>query len=138
MRVLFPSWRFFEDVGSALYLQYRLSAPSAEPGPWRDALRQPPRRWSSFLLNAEGNLFLAAHSLLQRLESEIGELDPAHTSAFEGSVSFRLTQNLVQEQIRRDEPATAGMRFQFRVTRSTPAGSTPEPFLISSLYEVGP
>ncbi len=132
LRVLFPSWRFFEEVGSTLSLEYRFQAADSGLSEWTEALTRPATRWHSFLFNPDGNLFLAEQSLLQRLEEEIGASDPAHSEALEQTTSFQLVKRLVHFQLR--ERGTAFNRFQFRIGRSS-AHEALEYFVVTSLYE---
>lgn len=132
LRVLFPSWKFFEEVGSALSLEYRIHGPNGEVGEWTETLHRPAPHCYSFLFNPEGNLFLAAQSLLQRLEEEIGSSDPQAGGAIEHTTSFQLVKRLVSFQIR--ERTGECSRFQFRIGR-TEARQPREYFVITSLYE---
>lgn len=131
-RVLVPSWRFFEDVGHSLLLEYRSGEPN-HMGEWQNALERPAPRWYSFLFNPSGNLFLAEQSLLQRFEGDIGNLDPARTHEFEHATSFLLVKQLVRVRLQQEGRA-AGTRYQFRVSRITEG--TTEVFVHTELYEV--
>lgn len=132
LRVLFPSWRFFEDVGSALSLEHRYQLANGEISEWSCVLTRPSPRWYSFIFNPAGNLFLAEQSLLQRLEEEIGSSDPTRSEELEHTVSFQLVTRLVRFTLR--ERGIECSRFQFRIGRSN-AGEAPEYFVVTSLYE---
>ncbi len=131
LRVLVPSWRFFEDVGHALKLECRFGTPQ-EQGEWHEVLRRPTPAWHSFLFNPSGNLFLAQQSLLQRLESDISELDPEQTETFEQATSFLLVKRLVRSHLA-EQGVPAGTTFQFRISRALEEA---EIFVRSALYQV--
>jgi hypothetical protein len=156
-RSLFPSWRFFDDVGHALALSARVSRVTAgaggEPGvrasasgvsseaavgtsgvgsdfgPWIDLPVAGEKRGAfPLLLNARGNFLFAAQSLLQQLENDIDDEAPSE-------VSIELVRRLVlQELLKHEAP---GFRYQFRV--STVDVSTDElrreDFLLSVVYD---
>ena len=122
-RSLIPSWRFFDQRGEAVILEYRMSLPLGEFTPWKNALDE--RAPRNLILNARGNYLLACHTLLQQLIDDLDEWDENRMEEFQESVSFRLVVNLVKERIAKQEPSPhPDFRFQFRVR-------APEDVLIS-------
>jgi hypothetical protein len=111
LRSLLPSWRFFEDVEPGPELSFRVVLNGAEPGPWRAALT-PPHGSSLPLVNARGNLHLAAQSLVEQLEAE---LDGVELELAPQLVPYRLVQRLVEMQLRRVGLGESGTRYQFRI-----------------------
>ncbi|MBX3021938.1 MAG: hypothetical protein KF799_09705 [Bdellovibrionales bacterium] len=89
-RVFIPSWRFFDRPGVGA----RLWAREHGTEEWLELLQPPPRNWRHLLLNPQGNLYHARQNLLERLALE---LDPQADAA--NLVSYRLTQNLVREEL---------------------------------------
>lgn len=138
LRVLFPSWRFFEELTEIPYLELRWARGGESLGSWQPALRRPSRRWSALLLNPEVNLALAEQSLLQQLESDISELQPGTEELFVASPSYRLCRALVLFQLQQLRSGVEPVRFQFRVSRlfQGAAVETCEPFLVSVVEEV--
>ncbi|MFN8392472.1 MAG: hypothetical protein U0136_19420 [Bdellovibrionota bacterium] len=136
-RVVLPSWRFFDQPCDIPRLRYRVSMQNGSLGEWREALQPPPRRWWNLFFNPKGTAYLACHSLLRQLETEIGELDPADTDAFPESAVFRLVHNLARYCIARDEALRTGAQYQFSVLRVSVDGQNrEEQFLLSKVYEV--
>lgn len=130
VRILFPSWRFFEEPTPLPEISYRLLGPS-ESSEWRGLLSSPPRSARTLLYNPRGNLALAEHTLLQQIESDIADLPPDTDAAeFERSVSFRLAENLVRFVLSQSAGIPDGSSVEFRLTRPAPTGE-PEAFLIS-------
>ena len=137
-RALFPSWRFFEDLDQLPRLEYRYAIGDSELGEWQEALAKPKRGISTLLLNAQGNLYLACQSMLQQLESDIGDLAEGGQEEFVHSVSYRLARSLVIYRLSAAATtATSPRRFQFRVSRSMQGDSLAEPevFLVSRIEE---
>jgi hypothetical protein len=107
LRSLLPSWRFFEDVEPGPTLSYCVVVGGVS-GPWRPALEAP--RGRSFLLNADGNLYLARLSLVEQLWSE---LDGAEQDAASRLTSYRLVERLIAARMQEQgEPTGAHYRFR--------------------------
>lgn len=111
-RVLFPSWRFFESIAPAPNLSYRVAHAGEDFGGWRDALPPVERTPLSLLLNARGNLQLAAQSLVERLFEDLDSISAAEAH---DNVSYQLVRCLVQSRLP-GAAAEAGRRYQFRLT----------------------
>jgi len=94
-RVLFPSWRFFDEVDLAPVLWVRISnnadAFGSEAfGEWTECLRKTgARTWTGLFLNGRENALHACHSLLKQFVLNLEEGDA------ESSVSLELVENLV-------------------------------------------
>ena len=122
LRALFPSWRFFEELGEVPVLQVRHGAGTDALGPWTVAVPPVPRRPWALLANAEANLALAAGSLLQHLAADLSEL-PDDGAGIAELVSYQLTDHLAAYQLARLAPAAR--RYQFRVIALTPGAAPP-------------
>lgn len=129
-RVLFPSWRFFDSAAPTPRLMVRTAQPGEPLGAYHDALPALPRRWSALFLNAEGNLRLAYHGLLERLVSDLAELDEGDAESARQLLSYELVVNLARASLRDVQPAD---RFQFKVqhVRGT---AEPEDVLTSAVH----
>ena len=134
-RVFFPSWRFFQELGSVPVLRFKiLENPGGE---WIRCLEPAPRGWGSLFLNAKDNLRMAANSLVEQLIDDMSELQDE--DEVESSVSYELVTRLVRFRIREARLAQAGQSFQFKVTAVTPGTGEKnegEDLLISAAHRV--
>lgn len=125
VRVLVPSWRFFDTVGEHPRLWARTVDPAGAPTPWRPLLAGPPRAWWNVVWHPQGNLSLARHSLLDRLMADVAghpDTDPTEL------VSYRL----VLDQARYSLGDAAGAPVQFKLTG--PGGTDAPDLLVSSVH----
>lgn len=122
VRVLFPSWRFFDDVQVAPLLLVRVAQGDAPFGTWQRLLVPPPRPWPrSLLWNPDGNLHLAEHVLLERLLTEVADLDESRSESVDELVAYELVVNLVRAKVAAERrPA---QRFQFKLVEDEAVGS---------------
>jgi hypothetical protein len=113
LRVLVPSWRFFDDLQVTPRLAVRVAHGDGY-GPWTILLDAPPRRLVHVLWNPRGNLVLAQHALLERLQMEAGEVtgDP---ETLRTTVSYELVLNLVRGAIAADARLAGAARCQFKL-----------------------
>lgn len=103
IRVLIPSWRFFDGVADAAVLFHRTSADGVTFSEWNQTLSKPqPRSWGKLFLNSQENYLLAAHALLEHLKNDLDD-------QVDASVSIELVQNLVKHE------APIAARYQFRI-----------------------
>ncbi|HMN68398.1 MAG TPA: hypothetical protein PKC28_07650 [Bdellovibrionales bacterium] len=101
LRILIPSWRFFDDLGAVPRLEIR-----EDGGEWRAfAYRAPAFSWSQLFFNPTGNLNHAIGNLLNRLMLED---EPGHTP------TYALVEALARESLGRD---TSRFQFRLMVTR---------------------
>ena len=112
LRVLLPSWRFFDAIASMPRVLVRSGPAPDSLGEWRQLLAPPQRSWANLVWHPAGNLSLAQHSLLERLLTDIAELadgaEPADT------VSYQLARNLVRAGLR-DAGVAPGTAYQWKV-----------------------
>lgn len=80
-------------------------------GEWLEILEPPRTSLRHLLFNPRGNLFHAHSNLLERL---VGELDPLMSAG--DLVSYRLTENLVREEMIRRGLIVRGEEFEFKVS----------------------
>lgn len=133
-RAWIPSWRFFETLSEQPVLYYRAAESGKELGEWRQALKRPPRKWYSLLLNGEGNLHLARYALLDQLEDDLGEIQPGEADEFPHSVSYGLVKNLVCQALRENHEWPASGTYQFKVCRVSADTPDAEEILVSPVY----
>jgi hypothetical protein len=112
IRILFPSWNFFNRFGFTTRLYFRTNyllelSPQLQPndleskvkfGPWMPAIANPKRGWSSFFLNPDGNACLAVYSILERFVIEINESKPGSDAS--GDISQSVSYQLIESFIR--------------------------------------
>lgn len=126
LRVLLPSWRFFDDVAGSPTLLIRCGANDGQLGPWQTVSLASPRKPGSLFIHPRGNLALAHHTLLEHLLSDVAELDDrlgadAAADAVPSLVSYRLVTRLARAQLashgeRREPEDASARRFQFKLT----------------------
>jgi hypothetical protein len=130
LRALFPSWRFFEDVGTSGELFYRIQR--SEPEPWTPAIDPSERRLGNLFQNPHGNLRFAQQSLIDQLLQELELSTP-----IEATVPHQLVCNLIRERIQRLGSSRLEDRFEFRILSESHAPEEPvETFYHSGVYPV--
>jgi hypothetical protein len=118
VRVLIPTWRFFEESGSVPVLFIRTRGENGTWTPWEPGLRKNTRKWASLFLNAQGNLFLAQSGLVEQVVQEINGMPLSSPQrAVEqvmASTSYQLVKNLASYQVLKFHPHAKA--FQFRIS----------------------
>lgn len=127
-RALFPSWRFFEELGPLPRLHFRIRDTGGAFGSWISSRRAVPRGVGALLLHAEGNLELACNTLVEQLVADLGDHEVGEAAGLSETVSYQLTRNLVEFRIREGSPERTSCEFQFKVT------SDSEDLLISAIH----
>jgi hypothetical protein len=139
IRVLFPSWRFFEDLQWVPRLWFR-EVQGDRVGEWQACYPPEPRSVFNLFLNPRGNLRLAAQTLVEQMASDAMDLPPGRESSFSSSVSYRLVLRLVQYRIRELGIPASDTDIQFRVTAEVPGQVSPnglgEEILTSEVHGV--
>ncbi len=132
VRVLIPSWRFFDDISESPLLLARVANPDAPFGPWLPVLHPPRRALRDVLWNPGGNLALACNALVEHLVADLADFDESGAIRAEELVSYQLVLNLVRSTLAaRSQPAT-GIRLQFKLAeRASTTTSTPGDVMIS-------
>lgn len=105
LRLLFPSWRLFDRLGTVPKLYVRVLPESDTDGPWLTVLTRPRRRWWNFFVNPEGNLHHAICNGLDRFLQ-----NP------EDQKSLHFTMTLATRFLKIQRGCGAGTRFQFKLT----------------------
>lgn len=104
IRVLIPSWRFFDGTVDAPVLSHRISQDGQSFSEWITTIPKPARRsFSNLFLNPNENQLFAAHALIEYLKNDL-------TDGVDASISIELVKNLVIHY------AQPGHHFQFRLT----------------------
>jgi hypothetical protein len=138
LRPIIPTWRFFAQVTEVPELLVRIGSSSDSLGPWQLALTKPKRALRSLIINHEGNLYLAYHSLLERVLDETAI--STNGDALEETVSFRLVKNLANKCTSVLTPTSEPYFFQFQIVTfmqgSSIEGSAP--VIVSRIFESTP
>lgn len=100
VRVMVPSWRFFDDLQVTPTLLVRVARDGEAFGEWAPVLSPPRRSMVHLVWNPAGNLLLAQQSLLERLLMDVGEWDEHGAAGPETLVSYQLVLNLVLSRVR--------------------------------------
>lgn len=138
-KAFFPSWRFFEDIGTSPRLLLRwMPEGQSEWSAWIEAMPALQRR--RFFVNAEGNLAHAYGSLLQTLIAEAAETPEAEEHLFEDSLTYRMVRAWTKQCIRRIDSENRASRYQFKVigVASENPDAPSEDLILSPPYEVNP
>lgn len=136
LRVLVPSWRFFEAPGDVPVLSVRWGPDADRLGPWHAVALRPARHLAMVVFNPAGNLALAHAALLQSLVDAIeatGEASAVDTAAQIGaSVPYALTARLAREHVRRlvGDPAP---RYQFKLSLVSSVDASRTDVLVSEV-----
>ena len=67
VKILIPSWRFFDDTGPIPKLYVRVQQGGQLENSWLPALTPPKRHWYSLFINPEGNFYHAVCNALEHL-----------------------------------------------------------------------
>ena len=125
LRLLIPSWRFFEEVGEVPELLHREGSGVNNMGPWKRTLKRPTR---GLLLNAYENLYLAQKGLLGHLLADIADIKELKPQKVLTLQSYQLVANMVGEELVHPDHY-----FQFKLIDCAP-GSAGETFFISGVH----
>jgi hypothetical protein len=94
IRVLIPSWRFFDGTVDAAVLYHRLSDDGTTFSDWKVTIPRPPHRTLGRLfLNAHENYLFACHALIEYLKNDL-------TDEVDASPSIALVKNLVEFEVK--------------------------------------
>jgi hypothetical protein len=135
-RFLFPSWRFFEDIGHVPSLEIRFGLTDKTLSIWHVYPSEFAMNFLSFLYNPKGTLSLAFRSHLAQLINEIHEVQ--NPEEVEGMSSYLMVYQFALQECRERKDRF----FQIRLLASIPEfkgqRGRSEVVLISPVYEVPP
>lgn len=131
LRILIPSWRFFDRLGRVPELLYRVKN-NGEWGNWGTCFERPQRKLWHLFSNPHGNMYLAYRSLVDRLID-----DSQKTQDLEKEISFQLIKNLVHQTILKNKTSkTTHYAFKIKVTYFDTTPSTSTDIFVTHEYEV--
>lgn len=131
VRVLFPSFRFFDEAPDGLVLLVRVGSDASSLGGFEESLAPEPLGVSSLWFNAQGNLRLAYHALLEQLVADLGELAPQDEQSAHELVSYGLVERLARE-VARNTRARGVFQFKIELLR----GKTREELVTSTYHGI--
>jgi len=114
MRALFPSWRFFDRLEQVPKVFFRSRLHGGDFGPWTALFLPSPRPLRSLILNPQGNLEFAYHSLVELAVSDLNESRDA--AEFSESVSMKLLVRMVRSVLTEKHRLPASSEFQFKIS----------------------
>lgn len=132
LRVLLPSWRFFESHGAVPALYFRtLSAPNQNVDFIEFFPKKKPRM-TQLLFNPQGNFDIVWRSYMQQLASDI-QTGSTSKDSIETHVIYQLLQNLVCEKSKGENQVAY---FQFKIVAQVPLSEVQDDLLISPIIEI--
>ncbi len=121
-RILVPAWRFFQRACVLPALELRVGAPGEALGGWAPVIARGRR---GLVLAPAANLALAYHGVVERLATELGELeleddgvaapDRAPEPEVVALVSYKLVSHLAQVHVPAALRGVPGARFQWKL-----------------------
>lgn len=114
LRVLFPSWRFFDSLSVVPVLSYRLRGANHPGDAWHAVLSSHRRTAGEWFWNPTGNWLLACHGAVERLVDDVNELPVDGLATLRESVSYRVVEGLV-----RQASCDPLAEFQFKISSGT-------------------
>lgn len=145
LRVLVPSWRFFEAEDARFLLEVRTWREGETPSAFLPAVPAAARGTWSWLFSPEHNLRLFCHDLIERFVFELAEHGPLAASDVEGLASYQRLLGVVRWFLGENPSALSlalsrGARgsdekFQFRLV-SIKGDDAREELFVSPYYAV--
>ena len=126
-------------MGQLPLLSYRTSLDGVHFGPWQNALQKLTRSPFDFIFFPEGNLHHAYGNHLQHLMDEISDEKAEHKIS--SLTVYKLTKNIVQYELKKNENSDGPLFFQFKLSLSSGDAKGDSPLnaitdiLISPVYE---
>jgi len=131
LKALLPSWKFFDQFKWAPELSYRVAFSEGEFSDWQPCLKKPIRSAAALFLNAEGNLYHACNTAIERL---IQETNQQNEGNIEDSVSYGIVRNMVKARILNDQAYRQAFSYQFKISASSSQEASGD-ILISPILE---
>lgn len=136
LRLLFPSWRFFEAEDIEYLLELRLKTAQGETPRFVPAIPAAARGLRELLFAPQHNLRLACHDLVERWVDELSELGAVELAQVEALPAYALVKQAVAYFLRA-HPAhlEGGLEMQLRLSTRAP-DAMPEVLFTSPYYPV--
>lgn len=115
LRAFFPSWKFFDQVGSRILLEVRTIESERDWSGWVPVLPPISRGLGNLFFNPQGNVLHAAHTLVQNLSFEVLTQDETRPETTLNLTNYKLVKNLVEFHLRATQLSSFSKNYQFRV-----------------------
>jgi hypothetical protein len=112
-KAFFPSWKFFDESVNTPVLLIRTQY-NETLSDWQVAYPPPKTKWFHFLLNPQGNFYLAFHSHIQQLLGELTLCDEEETKKFHTLVTYKTTVNFARFKVL--QLTAEAKYFQFKIS----------------------
>lgn len=140
LKLLLPSWNFFNDFDEVTQLEFCVSRDGAAESAWQPLHpMHSTRSWWRAVFNPEGNLELLEKSLLDRVATALRESPVSPQANFEQSEAGVMLARIVRGRLRESQSRPEGMTFRLRLVwvaataaRETLFESAPHPFVESA------
>jgi hypothetical protein len=96
LRLLFPSWAFFDVASAPPALEVRPRPANGEPGAWRAVVQAPPRRWWHLVFNPLGTRALLQQTLVERWCDEVDGTATNELDDSTAAMTTRLLEHLAE------------------------------------------
>jgi hypothetical protein len=115
LRVLLPSWRFFEAEDARYSLEARILREGEAPSPFLPAVPSVRRAALACLFSPEHNLRLFCHDLIERWVLELAERGPIAEHEVEALASYAPVRTLAGYFVREEHGAPNRAHYQLRL-----------------------
>ena len=140
LRVLIPSWKFFDRPGSISNLFYQIGTRDQSWGPWQSPSAQQTQSRSvrRLFLNASENAWLARRALVDRLCEEFFESQMSELNNLKDGLSYRLVENWIRWEIVKLPADVSGSNhfFRFKIEITEANSNISHPILNSATHEI--
>lgn len=109
---MFPSWKFFDESTDTPVLLFR-TIQNEIYSEWNICLPPPKNQWYKLLINPNGNFYLAHHSQIQQLLSELTHFDETKIDLFHLENSYLIVENFVRFELKKRKILDG---FQFKLS----------------------
>jgi hypothetical protein len=110
LRLLFPTWAFFERPHAPPLLEVLVSATNGD-AVWQPAFTSSPRRWWNLFINPLGTLVLAQQTHVERLYELCSD-----EASREFIAAWRVVRNISERAVRARRQAVGAYQWRFRIT----------------------
>ena len=114
LRLLFPTWAFFERPHAPPLLEVLVSATNGDTA-WQPALIPSPRRWWQLFVNPLGTLVLAEQTHVERLY-ELCSDESVDRASREFFAAWQVVRNISEQAVRMRRQAVGAHQWKFRLT----------------------
>lgn len=133
LRVLFPSWKFFDEIEFIHELMVRVRTTESAMGEWQPAPSFPDRTPLSLFLNAGGNIRHAENSLI---ESLVQRLRKGERQNIESWPVFEMVRLLACQRAQAIDSEATHFQFALILKRIGEEEISLEESLVSPEYKV--